>query len=114
MTRRYLLPLLALAGCASPPKVTPPIVTSVVIKFSWNQVQNGCLTPAEAPCEINLTLMDRTTGLVITQPAIGETSYLYTVDSSALGHTYGLAVTQLEENGTTISSPMALTVVVPK
>ena len=108
-----LLGLLLLTGCARSTVTPPPPPPISRVVFTWTGTGNpslrACSIGVVPPCLSGYTLTDGP--VVIASPAIGLVTYTLT-PAPAGTHTYGLAVNVLAADGSTITSPKALSVAV--
>jgi hypothetical protein len=111
---KYCLGLLlvGLLGCtakvATPPP--PPVITGVL--FGWSGPGNTLpACPSALACNASYTISDKTSGVVIATVPIPLLSYLLNPAPPAGLHSYGLVVNIQNPDGSTATSPQALTVV---
>lgn len=131
--------LLLMTGCSHSTTVTPPpppVLTQSAF-FSWSAVSNSfpncapgysgvgaakvinaqayaAATQAVAstalPCNDYLTIFDKTTGVVVTQPGIGTVSYTLTPAPAGALHQYVLYIHLINPDGSASDSEQTLAV----
>lgn len=107
------LMVMLLTGCtaSAPPPPPPPAITGVL--FGWSGPGNTLpACPSALACNESYTISDKAAGTVVATVPMQLLSYLLKPAPAAGIHNYGLVVNIQNADGSTATSPQALTVVV--